>query len=141
MQKVFHVPMNGDLSEVCAFLVSQIGNKGVWIFRGAMGAGKTTLISALCRFLGVEEHTSSPTFSLVNEYRGRLNQVIFHFDFYRIRSEAEAMDMGIEEYFDRPALCLVEWPERVENLLPSDYVEIKIEVDASQQRQITITYP
>jgi tRNA threonylcarbamoyladenosine biosynthesis protein TsaE len=141
MQNVFHIPMNGDLSEVCAFLCSTLESKGVWVFRGAMGAGKTTLISALCRYLGVEEHTSSPTFSLVNEYHGAKQLKIFHFDFYRIRSEAEAMDMGVEEYFDGPALCLVEWPERVENLLPSDYVEIKIEVDASQQRKITITYP
>jgi len=101
-----------------------------------MGAGKTTLIKAICEYLGVTEPATSPTFSIVNEYEGR-DERIFHFDFYRLKNETEALDMGYEEYFYSGAYCFIEWPEKIPNLLPEHYVSIKIEVTGDNSRQIT----
>lgn len=103
--------------------------KGVVLFQGPMGAGKTTTISAICRALGVEDHLSSPTFSLVNEYQSGEGESIYHFDFYRIEDEAEAMDMGYEDYFWSGDWCFVEWPEKIPNLLPSRFTLIRLSVE------------
>ena len=89
----------------------------LWAFYGEMGAGKTTLIKAICKELGVSEAISSPTFSLVNEYKGADNNIIYHFDFYRIKSLEEVYDIGYEDYFYSGNLCLIEWPEKVEELI------------------------
>lgn len=102
-----------------------------------MGAGKTTFINALCMELGVTEHTSSPTFSIVNEYSIPQGG-IFHFDFYRLKNEMEALDMGYEEYFYSGDYCFVEWSEKIPNLLPLNHVKIAIEVLENQHRLITI---
>jgi len=112
-------------------------------FRGDLGAGKTTLIKNICNLLNVKDQVNSPTFSLVNEYLGRENEVIYHFDFYRIEEEEEALDMGCEDYFYSGKLCLVEWPEKVENLLPKDRIEIEITLDGKERafnikRQINV---
>jgi tRNA threonylcarbamoyladenosine biosynthesis protein TsaE len=104
-----------------------------------MGVGKTTLIKEIVKQLGVEENVSSPTFSLVNEYHTTSNEKIFHFDFYRIEEEEEAMDMGIEEYFYSNSWCLVEWPNKVENLLPLNAVTIIISANNNQLRTIELT--
>ena len=102
-----------------------------------MGAGKTTFINALCAELGVMDNTSSPTFSLVNEYQGA-QETIYHFDFYRLKDEEEALDMGYEEYFYSDAYCFVEWPEKIPNLLPADARTVAIEVCSPTSRKISV---
>jgi len=110
----------------------------VLLFYGEMGVGKTTLIKELVKQLEVLDTVSSPTFSLVNEYHTKNNDKVFHFDFYRIDNEEEAMDMGIEEYLYSDNWCLVEWPNKVENLLPLKSVSITITTNSNQQRTIEL---
>jgi tRNA threonylcarbamoyladenosine biosynthesis protein TsaE len=108
-------------------------------FEGEMGAGKTTLISALAAALDVADDVSSPTFALVNEYRDGRNQPIYHFDFYRIESLAEAEQMGATEYLDSGYLCLVEWPARVAALLPVPHLEVRLDVLSADARTLHLT--
>lgn len=115
-----------DLSSVASAIADKIDEKVV-LFKGEMGAGKTTLIKALAKTLGVEDEVSSPTFSIVNQYLGRGEVSVFHFDFYRIEDEEEAYDFGYEEYFYSGNLCLVEWPEKITNLLPSNFGLVQVE--------------
>ena len=96
------------------------------LFYGSMGVGKTTLIKEIVKQLGVDDVVSSPTFSLVNEYQSRNGETIYHFDFYRIHNEEEALDIGIEDYFYNNDWCFIEWPEKVKNLLPLNAVEIHL---------------
>ena len=104
-----------------------MGRHTVFAFYGAMGAGKTTFIKALCRELGVEENVSSPTFAIINEYScENSSDPVYHLDFYRIHRREEAVDMGCEEYFFSGALCFIEWPDIVEDLLPGDAVRVTI---------------
>jgi tRNA threonylcarbamoyladenosine biosynthesis protein TsaE len=118
-------------------LLSLFPGKRIFAFYGEMGAGKTTFIQALCRNMQVDENVTSPTFALVNEYRDRSRQkTIFHFDFYRIESAEEAMDMGYEDYFFSDAICLIEWPEKIAGLLPPGTLRIKIEVLESGLRRL-----
>lgn len=107
-------------------------------FEGEMGAGKTTFIKALCRSLGVQEAVSSPTFSLVNEYRTAQQQPIYHFDFYRLDNPAEAEGIGALEYFDSGYLCLIEWPSRIAGLLPPDRLLLTLSVTGEFSRELTI---
>ena len=118
--------------------VLQFAEHKVLLFYGKMGVGKTTLIKEIVKQLGVSDTVSSPTFSLVNEYHADTGQKVFHFDFYRINKEEEAMDMGIEEYFYSSNWCLVEWPNKVENLLPLKSVIITITANNNQQRTIEL---
>lgn len=117
-----------DLPKVAQMLLEQLGGRNVVAFFAPMGAGKTTLISALMEHLGSQDTVTSPTFALVNQYYTAERQTVYHFDFYRINSIAEAFDMGYEEYFYSGELCLVEWPEKVEQLLPDDTMVVQIEV-------------
>lgn len=110
----------------------------IFLFYGSMGVGKTTLIKAIATQLGVVDNVNSPTFSLVNEYRDKNNKPVYHFDFYRIESEEEAMDMGIEEYFDSDAYCLIEWPEKIKNLVPLDIVSVTMHKKGDGKRTITL---
>jgi len=110
-------------------------NSRIFLLYGGMGTGKTTLIKSLCQHLGVTEPVTSPTFSIVNEYQGRESK-IFHFDFYRLKNETEALDLGYEEYFYSGAYCFIEWPEKIPNLLPEHYIRVKIEVTGAGSRQI-----
>ncbi|MCL7762739.1 tRNA (adenosine(37)-N6)-threonylcarbamoyltransferase complex ATPase subunit type 1 TsaE [Polaribacter sp. Z014] len=126
-----------NLSEVAAELIASVENKTL-LFYGQMGVGKTTLIKEICKQLDVLDSISSPTFSLVNEYHTSKNEKVFHFDFYRIEDEEEALDMGIEEYFDNNDWCLVEWPENIENLLPLDAVQIHLSILNDAQRNIQL---
>ncbi|HLS96894.1 tRNA threonylcarbamoyladenosine biosynthesis protein TsaE [Sphingobacterium allocomposti] len=109
----------------------------IFLLYGTMGAGKTTLVNALCQHLGVTEPTSSPTFAIVNEYLSPHGPV-YHFDFYRLKDEAEAYDLGYEEYFYANAYCFVEWPERIPNLLPPDARTITIDVLSPESRHIVV---
>ena len=115
----------------------------VFAFYGQMGAGKTTFINALSRQLGVEEDmANSPSFSIINEYRSDTTaELIYHFDLYRLESLDEAMDIGVEDYFDSGALCLLEWPERIEEMLPDDTVKVEIRVNADDSRTIHVVTP
>ncbi len=125
-----------ELSAVAATIL-QSGQNKIFLFYGEMGAGKTTLIRELCRQLGVTEQATSPTFSIVNEYKGREGK-IYHFDFYRLKTQTEALDMGYEEYFYSGDYCFIEWPEKIDGLLPEHYIQIAITVGEQQTRHIRI---
>lgn len=107
----------------------------VWLFEGEMGAGKTTIIKAVCKELKVQDTVQSPTYTLVNEYHTQKDKICYHFDFYRIKNETEAMDIGLEEYFDSDAHCFIEWPSKIPHLLPSKYLKISINF-VDQNRRI-----
>jgi tRNA threonylcarbamoyladenosine biosynthesis protein TsaE len=114
------------------------GNEKIFLFYGDMGAGKTTFIKSLCQSLGIQEPVTSPTFSIVNEYRGDTAK-IYHFDFYRLKKQEEALDMGYEEYFYSGNYCFIEWPEKIADLLPEHYIRIDISVLSNQERLLTFT--
>lgn len=126
-----------NLSEIASEIIASAENKTL-LFFGEMGVGKTTLIKEICKNLGVLDSISSPTFSLVNEYETSKKEKVFHFDFYRITDEEEALDMGIEEYFDNNDWCLIEWPKNIENLLPLDAVEIHLSILNDGKRNIQL---
>ncbi len=132
-----------NLPEAAREFVSLMGDETVYAFRGEMGAGKTTFISALARELGVEDDTAnSPSFAIVNEYRSDTTaELIYHFDLYRLESVEEALEIGIEDYFDSGALCLLEWPERIEPLLPEDTVEVEVRVNPDETRTLIVRKP
>jgi tRNA threonylcarbamoyladenosine biosynthesis protein TsaE len=115
-----------NIHEAAKEFEASIGKTNVLAFYGKMGAGKTTFIKALCEEFGVEDVITSPTFSIVNEYTDRDGNPIYHFDFYRIKKIEEVYDMGYEDYFDSGNLCLLEWPELIEDLLPEDVLKITI---------------
>ena len=132
------------IREAAREFINQIGDRRVFAFYGKMGAGKTTFVKAICEELGVEDVITSPTFAIINEYstnvqRSTLNvQRIFHFDFYRIKKLEEVYDMGYEDYFYSGALCFIEWPELIEDILPEDAVRVSIEEQADGSRLVTI---
>ena len=128
-----------DLEKVGSELMQTAGRLSVFVFHGDMGSGKTTFIKAICKFLGVEETMSSPTFSIVNEYQTTENKTLYHFDFYRIKNETEAYDIGVEEYFDSGHYCFVEWPEKIPTLLPLRYAEVFIKISNNTQRTIAFS--
>jgi len=126
-----------DLDSICEKLIDQFKHKVV-LFYGEMGNGKTTLIKQLCKKLGVSESTSSPTFSIVNEYKTDKNNTIYHFDFYRIKNESEVLDFGYEEYLFSGNYCFIEWPEKIPNMLPDDVVKVTINKDENNFRIIEV---
>lgn len=126
-----------ELNQIAKEVVANSENK-ILLFYGAMGVGKTTLIKALCKELGIKDVTSSPTFSLVNEYRNANDEIVYHFDFYRIENEEEALDIGVEDYFYSDAWCLIEWPENIQNLLPLKSVEIHLTQLSDGRRNIQL---
>ena len=127
-----------DLPKVADLVLESLNGRNVVAFFSPMGAGKTTLISTLMETLGSEDIVTSPTFALVNQYYTETREPVYHFDFYRINSINEAFDMGYEEYFYSGDLCLVEWPEKVEPLLPDDTMVVKIEIIDENTRKFTI---
>lgn len=130
------------LDEAAGVFAEAIGNRRVVAFDAPMGSGKTTFISALCRKLGVEtDDISSPTFAIINEYiSDRTGEHIYHFDCYRLESMAEAMDMGMEDYLYSGALCLIEWPEVIEEMLPADAVRAEIVITEEGKRVVRVRY-
>ncbi len=122
-----------DLDRLARELIDYSKGEKIWAFYGEMGAGKTTFIRHICNLIGVKENVSSPTFSIINEYQDKNGQSVYHFDFYRIKGEQEAVDIGCEEYFESDNLCLVEWPEKILNLLPHPHIKITIQVKDKQR--------
>lgn len=108
-------------------ILEALKSRSIMVFNGSMGAGKTTLIKRICKALGVKEEVSSPTFSIVNEYRDEHNTPVYHFDFYRLKKSSEALDIGFEEYLDSGSICLIEWPEKLGEFHPERYLELSIE--------------
>ncbi|MCW3085348.1 MAG: tsaE [Bacteroidetes bacterium] len=126
MQHTIIINNISDLSAAAAEFLKICSGKKIFAFSGQMGAGKTTFIKTVCEALGVKDPISSPTFSIVNEYVAATGEKIYHFDFYRIKSESEAYDMGYEEYLYSKAWCFIEWPEKIDGLLPDNTVQVSI---------------
>ena len=127
------------IREAAKEFISLMDDRTVFAFRGAMGAGKTTFIKAICEELGVEDVINSPTFAIINEYRSEdSGELIYHFDFYRINKQSEAEEIGTSDYFYSGALCFIEWPEKIEDLLPGDVVEVSIKEEADGTRTVEI---
>ena len=122
-----------ELTRVAESIIEELGERRVVLLRGSMGAGKTTLVSRIAKCLGAEDTVTSPTFALVNQYEGTQMR-IYHFDFYRIDRIEEVFDLGYEEYFYSGDLCLVEWPEKIEELIPDSVMEVRIRVGDGEER-------
>ncbi len=127
-----------DLPEAARRVLKALGDSRIVALEGGMGAGKTTLTGAICRELGAADEVSSPTFAIVNEYEVPGGLPVYHFDFYRIESPQEALDMGVEDYFDSGSLCLVEWPDRLGTLMPEEAATVRIEENEDGSRVITV---
>ena len=129
-----------SIGDAAKKFIQQIGNSAVFAFRGKMGAGKTTFIKAICKELGVLETVNSPSFAIINEYQSETSGgTIYHFDFYRINSIQEAINIGAEDYFSSGSLCFIEWPENVAPLLPNDTVWVDIEEQNDGSRVVRIS--
>jgi tRNA threonylcarbamoyladenosine biosynthesis protein TsaE len=128
------------LSAAAAKLLKYAGDKKIFAFYGSMGAGKTTIIKAICEVLGVTDIVTSPTFTLVNEYMTNKGEAVYHIDFYRIRKQEEVYDFGIEEYLTGDSYCFMEWPELIEEILPQGMVCVRITVADNEQRNLSISY-
>ena len=119
-------------------ILDESNSEKIFVFKGEMGSGKTTLIKELCLQIGVISAMSSPTFSLINEYETNSGEVVYHFDFYRLEGEQEAFDYGYEDYFFSGNYCFIEWPEKIPNLIPDNYLLIEIEMNL-QIREMQVT--
>lgn len=126
IEKTFEINNTAELSQVAELLMEWRDKSNIIAFYGTMGAGKTTLIKELCRQMGVGDEVNSPTFALVNEYQTETLDSVFHFDFYRIKSLEEVFDIGYEDYFYGGSLCLLEWPELIEPLMPEHFIKVEI---------------
>lgn len=127
-----------NINAAAAEFLKELGDRRIVAFYGSMGAGKTTFIKAVCEALGVTDTVNSPTFAIVNEYLAASGDSVYHFDFYRIKKIEEAYDFGYEDYFYSGNLCLIEWPELIEELLPEDTVRVKIEEVDEGERLLTL---
>lgn len=133
------IPSLDGLDRAAAEFLQAIGDKRLVAFYAPMGAGKTTFITAVCKALGVrEDAVSSPTFAIINEYRTASGEPLYHFDFYRIERPEEALDIGLYDYLDSGALCLMEWPENIEPLLPPETLRARISVEPDDSRTLTL---
>jgi tRNA threonylcarbamoyladenosine biosynthesis protein TsaE len=133
----FVVNCISDLKEVAVEVLKLSEGKNIICFYGEMGVGKTTFIKEICKELEVIDNVSSPTFSIVNEYKTKNDKFVFHFDFYRLETEEEAFDMGYEEYFYNDNLCFVEWPEKIKSLLPNEILKVEM-IKENEKRIIEI---
>lgn len=128
-----------QISSAAKTLLKHTSENKIFAFYGSMGAGKTTIIKAICKVLGVADIVSSPTFTLVNEYRTFKGEIIYHIDFYRIKKQEEVFDFGIEEYLSGESYCFMEWPELVEGLLPPGIVSVRITVNDNEERTLFVS--
>ncbi|MFR0677112.1 tRNA (adenosine(37)-N6)-threonylcarbamoyltransferase complex ATPase subunit type 1 TsaE [Dysgonomonas mossii] len=127
------------IDEAALEFIRAMGDNTVFAFHGDMGAGKTTFIKAVCENLGVSDTINSPTFAIVNEYRSDSGELIYHFDFYRINKIEEVFDFGYEDYFYSGSLCFIEWPEKVDTLLPKDTVNVYVKVQEDGSREVSLS--
>lgn len=127
------------IDEAALEFIRAMGDNTVFAFHGDMGAGKTTFIKAICENLGVSDTINSPTFAIVNEYRSDSGELIYHFDFYRINKIEEVFDFGYEDYFYSGSLCFIEWPEKVDTLLPKDTVNVYVKVQQDGSREVSLS--
>lgn len=144
MKQTIRIASTEALAEAARKFMALMGDATVYAFEGEMGAGKTTFINALVRELGVadDEATGSPTFAIVNEYRSDTTaELIYHFDLYRIENLEQAFDIGVEDYLESGALCLIEWPDRIADILPDDTVRVCIEEQPDGARLLTVDNP
>ena len=138
MTHEIHIATLGDLDRAAKAFLEEIGNHKLVAFYAPMGAGKTTFTTAVCKQLGVQEDAvSSPTFAIVNEYRTGTGEPLYHFDFYRIERLEEALDIGLYDYLDSGSLCLMEWPENIEELLPEETLKVHIRVNPDGSRTLS----
>ena len=137
MERIIEIDSLDELDKVAEAVVEALDGRTVVAFDAPMGAGKTTLISRIAAYLGAEDAVTSPTFAIVNQYEGT-ERTIYHFDMYRIERVEEALDFGSEEYLSSGELCLVEWPEKIEPLLPEDTMVVKIEILGDTERRFVI---
>lgn len=137
MSKIIEISSLDELDKVAEAVINSLNGRTVVAFDAPMGAGKTTLISRIAALLGAEDSVTSPTFAIVNQYEGR-ERTIYHFDMYRIERVEEALDFGSEEYLSSGELCLVEWPEKIEPLLPDDTMVVRIEIISDTARRFEI---
>lgn len=138
--QTIHIDSLDELPHAAAAVINALEGRSVVVFRGEMGAGKTTLIREIVARLGADDTVTSPTFAIVNQYTTREGKNIYHFDFYRINRLEEAYDFGYEEYFYSGNLCLVEWPEKIEELLPEEVMTVRIAVGDDEERTIEIDW-
>ena len=143
MKKDIVIADIAHIDDAAKKFVKLMGDNTIFAFYGEMGAGKTTFINALSHALGVvDDVTNSPSFSIINEYRSDSTaELIYHFDLYRLESIDEAYDIGVEDYFDSGAVCLLEWPERIEDILPDDTVKVTLTVNDEMSRTLTLDIP
>lgn len=134
------IEVNGlsELKAAARQIIDFAGDENIWVLNGEMGAGKTTLSKAICAELGVMDTVQSPTFSIVNEYLTTSDELIYHFDFYRLEQPEEALAIGVEEYFDSGNVCLIEWPQKIGSLLPETHLSIEIRVLENENRVLTL---
>ena len=138
MTHEIHIATLDDLGQAAKAFLEEIGNNRLVAFYASMGAGKTTFTTAVCKQLGVQEDAvSSPTFAIVNEYRTGTGEPLYHFDFYRIERLEEALDIGLYDYLDSGSLCLMEWPENIEDLLPEETLKVHIRVNPDGSRTLS----
>jgi tRNA threonylcarbamoyladenosine biosynthesis protein TsaE len=140
-QETIHLNSIKELPALASRIIEFMGNITLWGFYGNLGAGKTTLIREICSQLGVLDTVNSPTFALVNEYRRATEGPVYHFDFYRIKDTREAFDIGYEEYFYSGNLCLIEWPDRIEELLPEAMAVVRIHRNEDDSRTVILEIP
>lgn len=141
MKKTLEIKGLESIDSVAKEILQIIKDQRIIAFYGNLGAGKTTLIKALCQQLKVIDIVSSPTFSIINEYRSEKDEMIYHFDFYRLKTLQEAIDIGVEEYLESGCYCFMEWSDRIESLLPKNYIRIDIELEENPNwRLLTISH-
>jgi len=134
----FQIKSLDTIRETAREFIDNMGDQTVFAFYGSMGAGKTTFVKAVCEELGVKDVVNSPTFAIINEYEVDGKEPIFHFDFYRINKPEEAFDFGYEDYFYSGSICFIEWPEKIEALLPENCVKVTIEEQSDGSRKIEV---
>ncbi len=137
MKHEININGTGDLDRAAAEFLKEIGDNTLVAFYAPMGSGKTTFTTAICRVLGVTDPVGSPTFAIVNEYMREDGDPMYHFDFYRITKPVEAIEIGLYDYLDSGCLCIMEWPENIEDLLPEETLKISIRVNPDMSRTIS----